>query len=339
MTYTIETRGLVKRFGEVTALDGLDLTARQGTVLGVLGPNGAGKTTAVRILASLLRPDEGSARVCGWDVARHPHEVRRLIGLTGQYASVDQDLTGQQNIVLVARLLGFSRSAARRRAAELLGRFGLTDAAGRKARTYSGGMRRRLDLAVCLVGDPSVLYLDEPTTGLDPESRSQLWDIVRGLVTGGTTVLLTTQYMDEADQLSDDIVVIDAGKSIATGTPEELKAKTDRQTLEIQPADPAQLETAGKLVAELSGTRPHVAGTQLRLHVNDLALPGAVLRRLDEAGIEVMELALRKPSLNEVFLSLTGHQNRHEDPATATTEAAGPAETAEPAEAAERSRT
>ncbi|MFD9905953.1 ATP-binding cassette domain-containing protein [Streptomyces sp. NPDC059063] len=327
MTYTIETQALVKRYGEVTALDGLDLTARQGTVLGVLGPNGAGKTTAVRILASLLRPDSGRAQVCGYDVARHPHEVRRLIGLTGQYASVDQDLTGQQNIVLVARLLGFSRPAARRRAAELLARFGLSDAAHRKARTYSGGMRRRLDLAVCLIGDPAVLFLDEPTTGLDPESRLGLWDIVRGLVTGGTTVLLTTQYMDEADQLCDDIVVIDAGRSIATGTPEELKAKTNRQTLEIQPADPGRLETVGNLVAELSGARPHTADGRLRLHVNDPALPGAVLRRLDEAGIEVMELALRKPSLDEVFLSLTGHQDRRRDTAT------------ESAEAAERSRT
>jgi oleandomycin transport system ATP-binding protein len=306
MTYAIETEGLVKRFGKVTALSGLDLTARQGTVLGVLGPNGAGKTTAVRILASLMSPDAGIARVCGYDVTRDPHEVRRVIGLTGQYAAIDEQLTGAQNISLVARLLGLKRSAARRRASELLERFGLGQAADRKAQTYSGGMRRRLDLAVSLVGDPSVLYLDEPTTGLDPESRYELWDIVRRLVTNGSTVLLTTQYMDEADRLADDIVVIDGGTAIATGTPEELKAKTDRQTLQIQPAEPSHLEATRRIVEELSGIRPVANGNQLRIQVNDTALPTAVLRRLDEAGIEVTELALRRPSLDEVFLSLTG---------------------------------
>ncbi|MGW0671775.1 ATP-binding cassette domain-containing protein [Streptomyces sp. NPDC002746] len=308
MTYAIETEGLVKRFGKVNALSGLDLTARQGTVLGVLGPNGAGKTTAVRILASLMPPDGGVARVCGYDVARNPHEVRRIIGLTGQYAAIDEQLTGAQNISLVARLLGFKRAAAKQRTSELLERFGLGHAADRKAQTYSGGMRRRLDLAVSLVGEPSVLYLDEPTTGLDPESRYELWDIVRRLVTNGSTVLLTTQYLDEADRLADDIVVIDGGVSIATGTPEELKAKTERQTLEIQLAPDGDLDTTRRIIEELSGARPVVDGNRLRIQVNDTALPSVVLRRLDESGIEVQELALRQPSLDEVFLSLTGSQ-------------------------------
>jgi oleandomycin transport system ATP-binding protein len=310
MTYAIETDRLVKRFGKVTALNGLDLVAREGTVLGVLGPNGAGKTTAVRILATLLRPDGGMARVCGHDVAREPHAVRRLIGLTGQYASVDQDMTGLQNLFMVARLLGSSRKAARVRAAELLERFGLSDAAGRRASTYSGGMRRRLDLAVSLIADPRVLYLDEPTTGLDPESRNELWAVVRELVADGSTVLLTTQYMEEADRLADDIVVVDGGTAIATGTPDQLKTRIDRQTLEIQPAETADLNVTGRIVAELSGLAPVAQGNRLLIQVNDAALPAAVLRRLDEAGVELTELALRRPSLDEVFLSLTGSRTR-----------------------------
>jgi oleandomycin transport system ATP-binding protein len=317
MTYAIEAEGLVKRFRDVKALDGLDLTARQGTVLGVLGPNGAGKTTAVRILATLMRPDEGIARVCGHDVTRNPHDVRRAIGLTGQFASIDQDLTGTQNVFLVARLLGLSRPAARRRTAELLERFKLSDAAGRKAQTYSGGMRRRLDLAVSLIAEPAVLYLDEPTTGLDPESRLALWAIVRDLVNGGSTVLLTTQYMEEADQLADTILVIDHGKAIATGTPDQLKVKIDRQTLEMQVTEPDRLAIAARIVAEISGTRPQVNGDRLSLQSNDSALPGAVLRRLDQAGVELTELALRKPSLDEVFLSLTGQNGRIHEPAEA----------------------
>ncbi|MEV2243847.1 ATP-binding cassette domain-containing protein [Streptomyces sp. NPDC049970] len=323
MTYAIETEGLVKNFGKVAALSGLDLAARTGTVLGVLGPNGAGKTTAVRILASLMRPDGGTAQVCGYDVTRHPHEVRRIIGLTGQYAAIDQELTGSQNIFMVARLLGFSRSGARRRAAELLERFGLGHAAGRKAQTYSGGMRRRLDLAVSLVGEPRVLYLDEPTTGLDPESRYELWDIVRGLVTGGSTVLLTTQYMDEADRLADDIVVIDGGVAIATGTPEELKTKIDQQTLEIQPAEVGRLEDTLRIAEELGGSRPTVHGNLLRTQVNDSSLPATLLRRLDDAGIEVTELALRRPSLDEVFLSLTGRRGKEARDTSAGDDAVG----------------
>ncbi|GAA4219017.1 ATP-binding cassette domain-containing protein [Actinocatenispora rupis] len=305
--YAIEAEGLVKRFGATTALDGVDLFARSGTVLGVLGPNGAGKTTAVRVLATLLRPDAGSARVAGFDVVRQAHEVRGVVGLTGQYAAVDEELTGTQNLLLVGRLLGLSRRDARRRSAELLERFGLADAGGRRAKTYSGGMRRRLDLAVSLVGRPGVLYLDEPTTGLDPHSRNELWGIVRGLVADGSTVLLTTQYMDEADQLADDIAVIDHGKVIATGSPDELKAKTGGQTLEIRPADPDAVERVAVVVAELTGVAPTVRGQRLSAPVADPAVPAAVLRRLDEVGVPVLELALRLPSLDDVFLSLTGH--------------------------------
>jgi oleandomycin transport system ATP-binding protein len=301
---------LTKRYGPFTAVDDVSFDVKPGLVTGVLGPNGAGKTTAVRILATLLRPDGGTARVCGHDVAREPHAVRRLIGLTGQYASVDQDMTGLQNLFMVARLLGSSRKAARVRAAELLERFGLSDAAGRRASTYSGGMRRRLDLAVSLVADPRVLYLDEPTTGLDPESRNELWTVVRELVADGSTVLLTTQYMEEADRLADDIVVVDGGTAIATGTPDQLKTRIDRQTLEIQPAETADLNVTGRIVAELSGLAPVAQGNRLLIQVNDAALPAAVLRRLDEAGVELTELALRRPSLDEVFLSLTGSRTR-----------------------------
>src|SRR5215468_10695000 len=235
MTNAIEASGLVKRFGKTTALAGVDLVARPGTVLGVLGPNGAGKTTAVRILATLLRPDGGQARVCGYDVGRQAHQVRQLIGLTGQYASVDEGLSGVNNLIMIGRLLGESRARARARAAELLERFDLAEAAQRPVKTYSGGMRRRLDLAASLVGSPRVLFLDEPTTGLDTRSRTEVWGMVRGLVADGVTVLLTTQYLDEADQLAHDIVVIDHGKVIATGTPDQLKDRSGGQVLEVEP--------------------------------------------------------------------------------------------------------
>src|SRR6478736_5191580 len=229
----VEATGLVKRFGKTTALDGVDLAARQGRVLGVLGPNGAGKTTAVRILATLLRPDSGQVSVCGYDVLRDAHQVRQLIGLTGQYASVDEGLSGTNNLIMIGRLLGLPRADARARAGELLARFELTEAAGRPAKTYSGGMRRRLDLAASLVGQPRVLFLDEPTTGLDPRSRNELWDLIGGLAEAGTTVLLTTQYLEEADRLAGRVVVIDHGHVVAEGSPAELKERSGGQIIEV----------------------------------------------------------------------------------------------------------
>ena len=313
MTYAIEAEGLVKRYGETTALAGADLVAVPGTVLGVLGPNGAGKTTAVRVLATLLRPDAGTARVGGYDVLTQAHQVRRIIGLTGQYASVDEVLTGTQNLVMVGRLLGLSRPDARQRARDLLDRFGLADAGGRLAKTYSGGMRRRLDLAVSLVGTPRILYLDEPTTGLDPHARKELWDIVRGLVADGVTVLLTTQYLDEADQLADTIAVIDHGAVVASGAPDELKAKVGGQRLEVRPADPDRLDQTAAIVTATTGLAPERTGGRLSVPINDLSLPPAVFRRLDDAGIVVAELALRRPSLDEVFLTLTGHPATEDD--------------------------
>jgi oleandomycin transport system ATP-binding protein len=307
MDHAIWAEGLVKHFGETKALDGVDLSVRTGTVLGLLGPNGAGKTTAVRILATLLRPDAGRATVNGLDVQRDAHQVRQLIGLTGQYASVDEQLTGTENLLLIGRLLGMSRPAARQRARELLDQFELTDAASRAVKTYSGGMRRRLDLGASLVAEPPLLYLDEPTTGLDPRARAELWDRIRGLVARGTTVLLTTQYLDEADELCDEIVVIDHGKVIATGTPDELKAKTGAQTLAVRPADPSQLSVVTSVVGELAAATPDVHGELVTAQVADPRVLPAVVRRLDDAGVVVTELALRTSSLNEVFLSLTGH--------------------------------
>jgi oleandomycin transport system ATP-binding protein len=305
----IEATGLVKRFGKTLALDGVDLVAAQGRVLGVLGPNGAGKTTAVRVLATLLRPDEGQARVCGYDVARDAHQVRQLIGLTGQYASVDEGLSGTNNLIMIGRLLGLRRAEAKARAAELLTRFELTDAAGRPAKTYSGGMRRRLDLAASMVGSPRVLYLDEPTTGLDPRSRTDVWQMVRALVADGVTVLLTTQYLDEADQLAHDIVVIDHGKVIATGTPDELKAKTGGQVLEVSPVDTTRIPDVSGMLAHLVKAEATVnaGGEMVTVPVADAALLPRIVRELDDRGIELAEFALRKASLDEVFLTLTGH--------------------------------
>jgi len=306
LDYAIEVEGLVKRFGETTALAGVDLAVRPGTVLGLLGPNGAGKTTAVRVLATLLQPDGGRARVGGFDVVREAHQVRQLIGLTGQYASVDEALTGTENLMLIGRLLGLPRPEARSRARELLALFSLEEAADRATKTYSGGMRRRLDLAASLVGRPRLLYLDEPTTGLDPRGRTELWTTVRGLVAEGVTVLLTTQYLDEADQLADDIVVIDHGRVIATGTPEELKVKTGGQTLAVRPADPDDLPTVVSVVAGLTHTTPDVDGLLVTAPVADPSLLPTAVRRLDEAGVVMAELSLRGSSLNEVFLALTG---------------------------------
>jgi oleandomycin transport system ATP-binding protein len=307
MSYAIRAEGLVKRYGDTTALDGVDLDVRTGTVLGLLGPNGAGKTTAVRILATLLQPDAGHATVGGFDVVRQAHEVRRLIGLTGQFASVDENLTGTENLVLIGRLLGLPRAAAKARARELLAQFHLSDAADRAAKTFSGGMRRRLDLAASLVGRPRVLCLDEPTTGLDPRSRSELWDVVRGLVADGVTVLLTTQYLDEADQLADDIVVVDHGRIIATGTPGELKAKAGAQTLAVRPVDPEHLATVVTLVESVTGGTPAIENLTVTVPVTDPAVMPTVVRGLDDLGVLIGELSLRGARLDEVFMTLTGH--------------------------------
>ncbi|MER6900380.1 ATP-binding cassette domain-containing protein, partial [Amycolatopsis sp. NPDC000740] len=256
MSHAIQAEGLVKHFGETKALDGVDLEVPFGKVVGVLGPNGAGKTTAVRILATLLRPDAGRATVGGYDVVRDPVRVRGLIGLTGQYASVDEDLSGTENLVLIGKLLNLSRGDARARAAELLERFELTDAAKRPIRTYSGGMRRRLDLAASLVGRPAVLYLDEPTTGLDPHARNEVWAVVRSLVADGATVLLTTQYLEEADQLADRITVFDHGHVVADGRADELKRRVGGQTLQVRPTSLSDLDEVDRILAELTGVRP-----------------------------------------------------------------------------------
>jgi oleandomycin transport system ATP-binding protein len=306
MDYAIEAEGLTKRFGRTQALAGIDLVARTGTVLGVLGPNGAGKTTAVRILATLLRADAGTARVGGCDVAREPDRVRQAIGLTGQYASVDETLTGTQNLVMIGQLLDMPRRAAKARARELLEWFDLIDAANRPARTYSGGMRRRLDLAASLVGRPAVVFLDEPTTGLDPSKRDDMWNVVRSLVAGGATVLLTTQYLEEADALADEITVIDHGRVIAHDTPDGLKRVVGGQTLTVRPADPALVPQVARIVGEVAGSRPdeQVRGVLSVPVTGDGALT-ATVERLAVAGIAVTELALRLPSLDEVFFTLT----------------------------------
>ena len=308
MNSVIQVEGLGKTFGATRALDGVDLAVRRGTVLGLLGPNGSGKTTTVRVLATLLRPDSGRARVLGHDVVAEPEAVRSRIGLTGQYAAVDEALSGTDNLVLVARLLDLSRREARRRAAELVERFGLADAAGRLVRTYSGGMRRRLDLAVSLVGRPDVLFLDEPTTGLDPRHRNEVWDEVRALAADGTTVLLTTQYLEEAEQLADDLVVLDHGRVIAAGTPAALKAEVGGQRLHVRPLRPADLPAVMASVADLVfPDAPAVDATgELTAAAPE---PGVLLRvaeRLDAAGLPVAELGLRLPSLDDVFLTLTG---------------------------------
>jgi oleandomycin transport system ATP-binding protein len=307
MTNAIEAHGLVKRFGNTLALDGVDLAAREGTVIGVLGPNGAGKTTAVRVLATLLRPDAGSARVAGIDVLANPHAVRQQIGLTGQYASVDEDLTGRQNLVMIGQLLDLSTPSAKTRATELLGWFDLSAAADRPAKTYSGGMRRRLDLAASLVGRPSVIFLDEPTTGLDPAKREDMWEVVRDLVTDGSTVLLTTQYLEEADALADEITVMDHGRVIAHDTPDGLKRVVGGQTLTIRPADGGNLDQVATILGEISGNPPEQVGRGVLSApvTSDEALAAAVAK-LGTAGIAVTEMSLHLPSLDEVFFTLTG---------------------------------
>ena len=310
MTDMIRMAGVVKRYGKVTALDGLDLTVPKGTVLGLLGPNGAGKTTAVRILTTLLEPDEGSVEVAGLDVRAEPGKVRERIGLSGQSAAVDEHLTGRENLDMVGRLYHLGKAKSRARAEELLTRFDLQEAGDRPTKTYSGGMRRRLDLAAALVAEPDVIFLDEPTTGLDPRSRSQMWVTIQELVASGATVLLTTQYMEEADRLADDIVVIDRGRMIARGTADQLKTQVGGERLEVVVAEASAIPAAELVLADLS-----VGDVQIQEHTKQLtaAVSGGVqtleraLRGLSEQQIHVVDAALRRPTLDDVFLSLTGH--------------------------------
>ncbi|MEE6272574.1 ATP-binding cassette domain-containing protein [Georgenia sp. MJ206] len=306
----IDAEGLVKRFKETVAVDGVDLRVPTGTVYGLLGPNGAGKTTVVRMLATLLRPDAGTARVLGHDILTEADAVRSNVGLTGQYASVDEDLTGTENLVILARLYGFSSARSRARAAELLAAFELSPAANKQVKTYSGGMRRRIDLAASLVMSPRVLFLDEPTTGLDPRSRNQVWDIVRLLVAEGTSVLLTTQYLDEADQLASRIGVIDHGQLIAEGTATELKASVGSGTITLRLADPSQRAAAAAVVERELGTAVVLssdpASLDARVPDEGDAAAARVLPALHAAGIAVPEFSLGQPSLDEVFLALTG---------------------------------
>jgi ABC-2 type transport system ATP-binding protein len=308
----ILAEGLQKSYGKTRALDGLDLSVEEGTVLGMLGPNGAGKTTAVRILTTLLAPDAGRAEVAGLDVVRQAGELRSRIGLTGQYAAVDEYLTGRENLEMVGRLYHLPKRQARRRADELLERFDLVDAATRLARTYSGGMRRRLDLAASLVLSPPVLFLDEPTTGLDPRSRIAMWDIIGELVSGGTTLLLTTQYLDEADRLADRIAVVDAGRVIAEGTSGELKARVGGESLEVTVARGGGLKEAAGVLERYAHSDGGVRVDAERRYVGATVAGGpgllaAVVRDFDAAGVEVDELGLHRPTLDDVFLTLTGH--------------------------------
>jgi ABC-2 type transport system ATP-binding protein len=307
----IRADGLVKRYGDKRALDGFDLTVPAGTVCGLLGPNGAGKTTAVRILTTLLRADGGRAEVAGIDVAGNPHEVRRHIGLSGQEPAVDEILSGRQNLVIFARLNRLDRAAAGRRADELLHQLGLDDTGGKAVKHYSGGMRRRLDVAVTLILAPVVLFLDEPTTGLDPRNRNEVWSAIRSLVAGGTTVLLTTQYLDEADQLADQVVVMDEGRAIAGGTPEELKARVGGDQLEVVVSDAGQVAAATAILARVAGAEPEVDPETGRLSApvaERVAALTDVVRSLADARIGVADIGLRRPTLDDVFLRLTGHR-------------------------------
>ncbi|GAA1763305.1 ATP-binding cassette domain-containing protein [Agromyces humatus] len=305
----VEADGLVKSFGDVRAVDGIDLRVATGSVYGVLGPNGAGKTTMISMLATLAPPDEGTARVFGHDVRREPQVVRQLIGLTGQYASLDEALSGAENLVLFCRLQGLRPAAARRKAAELLEEFGLTDAARKPVTQYSGGMRRRLDLAASLIAQPPLIFLDEPTTGLDPRTRAQMWATIRRLVATGSTVLLTTQYLDEADQLADRIAVIDHGRVVAEGTTDELKASVGASSLQLHVDEVGDLDDAASVLERVLGVRPTVTHESKRLTapMQDADRVGELLAALRESRIRLTELSVSKPTLDEVFLTLTGH--------------------------------
>src|ERR671919_1062088 len=304
----IEASGLRKAFGKTQAVDGVDLAVRTGSVYGILGPNGAGKTTTVRMLATLLRPDEGEARVLGYDIVDEADEVRSVVSLTGQLASVDEDLTGQENLVLIGRLMGFRRRQAKARAADLLEAFDLVDTAGRLVKHYSGGMRRRLDIAASLVVTPRLLFLDEPTTGLDPRSRNQVWEIVRTLAAEGTTILLCTQYLEEADRLTDGIAVIDHGKVIAEGTPAQLKASVGSGSLHVRLLDPEQRPEAERvLTRDLGGVHLEPDPAALSASCPDADRAAQAVAELSRAGVRIAEFSLGRPSLDEVFLALTGH--------------------------------
>ncbi len=306
-TLAIEASGLVKRFGETCAVDGVDLAVRSGSVYGVLGPNGAGKTTTIRMLATLLRPDAGNARVFGYDIVREADAVRQAVSLTGQLASVDESLTGRENLILLGRLLGLKRTQAKTRADELLEAFGIAEAAGRLAKNYSGGMRRRLDIAASIVVTPQLMFLDEPTTGLDPRSRNQVWDIIRTLVAEGTTILLCTQYLEEADQLADGIAVIDHGKVIAEGSPGQLKASVGSGALRVRLLDPDQRPEAERVLArELDSVHLEADPAALSAPVADADRAAEAVATLSRSGIGIADFSLGQPSLDEVFLALTG---------------------------------
>jgi ABC-2 type transport system ATP-binding protein len=315
MPGAIYAEGLVKTFGDVKALDGVDLDVPEGTVLGLLGPNGAGKTTAVRCLTTLLRPDSGKLIVAGLDVLKQPNEVRRSIGLSGQFAAVDEYLTGRENLQMVGELYQMKAKAAKARADQLLDQFNLADAADRTAKTYSGGMRRRLDLAAALVVSPPVMFMDEPTTGLDPRNRQQLWEVIKQLVSGGTTLLLTTQYLEEADHLAHDICVVDHGKVIARGTADQLKAQTGGERVEVVVHEREHIEAASAILGKYSLRGPGKGETTVEEHTRKITTPvsgGAkllaeVIRELDTQGIEIDDIGLRRPTLDDVFISLTGH--------------------------------
>jgi ABC-2 type transport system ATP-binding protein len=307
--WAVEARGLKKAFGDNRAVDGVDLNVRAGTIYGVLGPNGAGKTTTIRMLATLLRPDAGTARIFGYDVVKEPQIVRQLIGVTGQYASVDESLSATENLVIFSRLLGLGRSEAKRKAAELLEEFGLTEAAKRPLKNFSGGMRRRLDLAASLIAQPPLIFLDEPTTGLDPRTRAQMWATIRRLVETGSTVLLTTQYLDEADQLADRIAVIDRGRVVAEGTVNELKASIGNSSLQLRVQDPQDIQRTRQIVERVLQVRSSVSAEagKVTAPMADADRVTDLLVALRNEGIRLAEISVQKPTLDEVFLTITGH--------------------------------